>query len=321
MIPLSKDERPDWERDGCDWPNREASRFVEAGGLRWHVQEFGDPQAPVLLLLHGVGAATHSWRGLAPFLARDFRVIAPDLPGHGFTYPLPASRLSLPGTAEAIGTLLGELGVAPVVVAGHAAGAAVQCRMCLDGAIDPALLIVFNGALKPVPGPASFPFLAIARVLFLNSLTPKFLAWMAQRAAVQRLIDKVGSRIDRDGLDLYKRLFGKSGHVAGALGMMADWDLASLDRDMPKLRQKTVLVVGDEDKAVLPDTAFEVRDRLPNARVELMRGLGHLAHEEAPERVADFVVREARETGVLTHAVRHSTTSSSMPARNRPESG
>jgi len=72
-----------WERDGRDWPNRDASRFVRAGGLRWHVQKTGT--GPVLLLVHGTGAATHSWRELAPLLARRFTVIAPDLPGPGFT--------------------------------------------------------------------------------------------------------------------------------------------------------------------------------------------------------------------------------------------
>lgn len=299
MMPFFDDDRPDWAREGRDWPNREASRFVEAAALRWHVQEFGDPAAPVLLLLHGTGAATHSWRGLAPLLAKEFRVIAPDLPGHGFTDPLPARRLSLPGMAEAVAGLLRELDVSPAVAAGHSAGAAVLCRMCLDGAIDPGLLVAFNGALKPFPGPASFLFPTIARVLFLNPITPKVFAWTADRAATQRLIDGTGSRIDREGLDLYKRLFAKSGHVAGALGMMAGWDLEALDRDMPKLRQRTVLVVGGEDKAILPETGFAVRDRLPNARVELMRGLGHLAHEEAPERVADLVIAEARRAGLL----------------------
>jgi len=43
-----------WERDGRDWPNRAFSRFIEAGGLRWHVQVMG--QGPVALLLHGTGA-------------------------------------------------------------------------------------------------------------------------------------------------------------------------------------------------------------------------------------------------------------------------
>ena len=55
----------------------------------------------IIAVAHQVAdAATHSWRGLAPLLARDFFVIAPDLPGHGFTDPLPDADLSLPGMAE-----------------------------------------------------------------------------------------------------------------------------------------------------------------------------------------------------------------------------
>ncbi|WP_442785988.1 alpha/beta fold hydrolase BchO [Methylobacterium sp. C25] len=302
MMPFFQEDRPDWERDGADWPNREASRFVEAGGLRWHVQEFGKPEAPVLLLLHGTGAATHSWRAFAPLMAEEFRVIAPDLPGHGFSDPLSPRELSLPGMARAVTELLRILGVTPVVAAGHSAGAAVLCRMCLDRAIDPRLLIAINGALKPFPGAASFLFPTMARMLFLNPVTPKFFAWTADRSAVKRLIDGTGSRLDMAGLDLYKRLFAKSGHVAGALGMMANWDLESLDRELPKLQQETVLVVGGDDRAILPETSFAVHDRLSHARVELMRGLGHLAHEEAPERVAEIVLREARTAGILAEA-------------------
>ncbi|MFZ4410973.1 MAG: alpha/beta fold hydrolase, partial [Paracraurococcus sp.] len=81
----------------ADWPNRPTSRLVAAGGLRWHVQVAGT--GPVLLLVHGTGAATHSWRDLLPLLARHFTVVAPDLPGHGFTERPRAEGLSLPGMA------------------------------------------------------------------------------------------------------------------------------------------------------------------------------------------------------------------------------
>ncbi|KQQ07128.1 alpha/beta hydrolase [Methylobacterium sp. Leaf122] len=289
----SKDDRPDWERDGRDWPHRAASRFVEAAGLRWHVQEFGEPDAPGLLLLHGTGAATHSWRGLAPLLAERFRVVAPDLPGHGFTDPLPPRRLSLPGMAEAVGDLVTALGLTPRLAIGHSAGAAVLARMCLDRRIDPDLLVALNGALTPFPGVASFLFPGIARMLFLNPVAPKVFAWSADRAAVRRLIDGTGSRLDPQGLDLYRRLFTRPGHVAGALGMMANWDLPSLARDLPRLEIRTLLIVGGDDKAIKPDDSFALRERLRSARVELLRGLGHLAHEEAPERVAEIILAEA----------------------------
>ncbi|MCJ2062334.1 alpha/beta fold hydrolase [Methylobacterium sp. J-088] len=292
-------DRPDWEVEGRDWPHRAASRFVEAAGLRWHVQAFGRPEAPALLLLHGTGAATHSWRGLAPLLAEDFYVIAPDLPGHGFTDPLPDADLSLPGMARAVAGLVEALGRPPVIAAGHSAGAAVLARMCLDGAIAPRLLAAFNGALAPLPGAASLLFPSMARLLFLNPFTPKIFAWTADRSAAKRLIEGTGSRLDPQGVELYRRLFARSGHVRGALGMMANWDLDSLHRALPDLKTRTLLIVGGDDRAIRPDTAFGVRDRLPDARVALIRGLGHLAHEEAPERVAEVFRAEARTFGIV----------------------
>ena len=116
-----------WHVSGLTWPNRAASSFVEAGGLRWHVQQAGT--GPTLLLLHGTGAATHSWRGLFPLLAQHFAVIAPDLPGHGFTTaPLPAAH-SLPSFAALIAALLAKLEAQPALVVGHSAGAAIAARM------------------------------------------------------------------------------------------------------------------------------------------------------------------------------------------------
>ncbi|GEP02022.1 alpha/beta fold hydrolase BchO [Methylobacterium oxalidis] len=294
-----REDRPLWDAEGRDWPNRGASRFVRAAGLAWHVQELGPEGAPALLLVHGTGAATHSWRGLMPRLAERFRVVAPDLPGHGFTDPLPDRRLSLPGMAAAIIGLAEAVGCAPAVVVGHSAGAAILARACLDGGLAPRLLVALNGALKPFPGMAGLVFPGMARMLFLNPVTPRIFAWSADRAAVERLIRGTGSRLDGDGLDLYRRLFRKPGHIAGALGMMANWNLDALDRDLPALKPRALLVVGSEDRAILPETAFAVRDRLADARVELIRGLGHLAHEEAPERVAETIFQEAEAAGII----------------------
>ena len=52
------------------------------------------------------------------------------------------------------------------------------------------------------------------------------------------------------GVDLYARLFGNPAHVAGAIGMMANWDLSRMSRDLPKLEPKVVFIVGEDDKAV-----------------------------------------------------------------------
>jgi magnesium chelatase accessory protein len=133
--------------------------------LRWHVQVFepapatavaegvkpaqppvggfeevrsrpGDAPPRDILLLHGTGASAHSWRDVAPALARHHRVIVPDLPGHAFTQRPPAAGLSLPGMAAALGALLQTLEATPAVIVGHSAGAAIAARMALDATPD-----------------------------------------------------------------------------------------------------------------------------------------------------------------------------------------
>lgn len=293
--------RLEWERDGQDWPNREASRFVRVANVRWHVQDLG--QGPALLFVHGTGASTHSWRGLAPRLAARFRVIAPDLPGHGFTRIIGDDRLSLPGMARSLDQLLRALDVRPAVAAGHSAGAAILLRMCLDGRIAPAGLVSLNGALLPFDGLAGRVFPLMANLLFLNPVTPRVFAWRAgDRSRVERLIRDTGSRLDREGIDLYQRLFRSPRHVASALGMMVGWKLDTLLGDLPRLQTPLVLVVGANDRAVPPATSRRVQELVSGAELVSLPDLGHLAHEERPAVVADIVVQLARRLGVLPPA-------------------
>ena len=290
-------ERPDWETDGHDWPNRDASDFVKVAGLTWHVQRMG--QGPIALLLHGTGASTHSWRGLAPRLAEAFDVIAPDLPGHGFTQAPTFAQLSLPRMARLVTGLLSELKVAPDIVIGHSAGAAIAVQMCLSNLIAPKLIISLNGAILPFRGSAGHVFPLMAKMLFLNPFVPRVFAMHASdRRRVERLIEGTGSRIDGAGVEQYARLFGNPSHVAGTLGMMANWDLPELKRTLHRLKTPLVLVAGDEDKAVPPSDAFEVKALAKHAEVVKLRGLGHLAHEEEPEKTADLVCGIAHKHGV-----------------------
>src|SRR5450631_1137543 len=146
-------------------------------------------EGPPLLLLHGTGAATHSWRGLAPILAQQFTVVAPDLPGHGFTQSPPPHRLSLPGMASDASQLLRTLDVKPEIVVGHSAGAAILARMCLDERIAPRLLIGLNGAFMPFGGVANHLFSPLAKLLVMNPFVPRLFVWQASNpGAVERLI-------------------------------------------------------------------------------------------------------------------------------------
>ena len=284
---------PDWAVDGRDWPGREASRFVEAGGLRWHVQVQG--AGPVLLLLHGTGAATHSWRDIAPRLVERYTVVAPDLPGHGFSAALTRDRCTLPGFATALDALTQRLGLPPVFVAGHSAGAAIAAQMALQPGSSVQRLAWINPALQPFDGWSGLVFVPLARWMAQRPQLARLAAWRAGDArALRRLIDGTGSTLDGHGVELYRRLLARPGHVAGALAMMAGWNLAPLALALPRLQTPVLVIVGEGDRTVPPAQAGDALARLRSARpVELQRlpGLGHLAHEEAPAHVAELLAR------------------------------
>jgi magnesium chelatase accessory protein len=297
---VSRSGALDWARDGPDWPHAQHSRFVQAAGLRWHVQHFPGPapDAPCLLLLHGTGASTHSWRDLAPLLARRYQVIAPDLPGHAFTGLPPGGvgspQLTLPGMAAALTALLSALGQSPERVVGHSAGAAIAVRMCLDGLIQPQRLVGLNAALLPLGGLAGPLFSPVAKLMASVPMVPRLFAWRAGEPAVlQRLLQSTGSTLDTTGTALYRRLVTSPAHATGALGMMANWDLPALASDLPRLAVPLDLLVGSRDRTVPPEQAQRVWARLNGAargHLTVLDRLGHLAHEEDPARVADHLL-------------------------------
>lgn len=264
-------------------------RFVTAAGLRWHLRQGGQGSA-LLLLVHGTGASLHSFDALLPHLDPRLRWISVDLPGHGETSRPAPSQFTLPGMARAIGELLRVLGLSPALAVGHSAGAAIVLRMALDGLIAPRAVVAINGAFLPFGGWAAPLLSPLARVLYAQRWVPRLFARRAADAAVvRRLIEGTGSRLDDTGIAAYQRLMQQPGHTEAALGMMAHWDLRSLARDLPRLTLPLLLLVGSNDRAVPPAQARRVASRCRNARVQLIPGVGHLAHEEAPASVAQLL--------------------------------
>ena len=78
--------------------------------------------------------------------------------------------------------------------------------------------------------------------------------------------------------------------MQAALDMMANWRLEQLPPDLPRLASPLLLVACSEDMAVPPASAFHIRDLVPGSRVEYVRGLGHLAHEECPADIANIIL-------------------------------
>ncbi|MHA7871052.1 MAG: alpha/beta fold hydrolase BchO [Hyphococcus sp.] len=278
-------EKPDWEVDGATWPHRETSAFVDVDPFRWHVQRIGE--GPPVLLLHGAGASAHSWAGLAPLLSAHGDVVSIDLPGHGFTQARQWTTPTLSLVARQIGVLLNALDMRPKIVIGHSAGAAIMIRMARLGLIAPERLVSINGALTPFDGAAGLLFPIAAKLMYYNPLTAHWLSRSARDPdRVKRLIEQTGSQSLEPYFSCYTVLMQRSGHVSGALGMMAHWNLTRLRDDIRRLKAPVLFLAGGKDKAVPPNEANDAAALAPAGTAEILEDLGHLAHEEAPDRIA-----------------------------------
>ena len=277
--------KPTWNSLRAAWPNANHSRFVDAASLRWHVQTFGD--GPPILLLHGSGAATHTWRDLAPMLARRFTVVAPDLPGHGFTSKPDDHGMSMVGMAASVRELLRVLDVQPTALAGHSAGGSLA--LWLAGEWPVSQVIGLNAAIAP---PNSLMMLlapavkALAGTGIVGALTAK----LAESDFVfDSLMKSTGSVISREQLSLYRTLATSSEHSTALMSMFAGWDLPALNRKLPSVTNHVTLVTGDRDQWVPPGETAAISRLLPNVELVTIPAAGHLVHEERPMEVCEII--------------------------------
>jgi magnesium chelatase accessory protein len=284
--------RPDWEVEGRDWPNRDKSQFIRAGAVKWHVQSAGPETAPAILLVHETGAASHSFRDTLPLLAESYRVILPDLPGHGFTETRSDNTLSLPGMAKALGELCKTLKIAPSYGLGHSAGAAVLLQMALNQHASFTHIFGVNSALKPIAGNAILS--PLAKVFFANPLIPKIFSWRAATGdTIKSLLARTGSPLDPAGLKNYETLTRNPAHVAGALGMMASWDLNPLRGRLPSLDLPVSFVIAEDDPMVSPSDSRDAAKQMRAAEVIPIATGGHLLHEVNPAAIAQIVIERS----------------------------
>lgn len=277
----------------ADWPHRAASDQVSAGGVSWHVQRVGS--GPQILLVHGTGASTHSFRHVATALADAFEVVMVDLPGHGFTGTMVTPELPL--VSRALGALLRQIEVSPVAAAGHSAGAAVILRMVLDGHMDAKALVGLCPALMPYGGAADGLASKAVKLALINPLTPRLFSLRANPRRVGRLLEKTGSPLDAEGVALYTALLKRPAHVAGALRLMASWKLRPLLDDLGRLDAQVTLVSGAKDRATPTGDVEASARHISGAKTIRLEGLGHLAHEEDPAAAAQIIRTAAREAG------------------------
>lgn len=272
-----------------EWPLSRFSSYIDTADVRFHVQQLGE--GACILLLHGTGASTHSWRALALHLSSHYKVVMCDLPGHGYSsLPHTGLRLTLPAMSRWVSELLNKMGCRPDFLIGHSAGAAIACQMALDEHVEPYCIVSVNGALTPFTGVAGQLFSPLAHMMAYNTFIPGIISKRAASGSLtNRLLRDTGSVIDAEGQHYYKQLLGSKKHVAGALKMMADWNLNALAAKLPIMQLPLHLITGSNDKTVSPKQSRDLHQKLPLSTLHELEALGHLAHEENPKLLHSLI--------------------------------
>jgi pimeloyl-ACP methyl ester carboxylesterase len=252
---------------------------------RMHVVHDGRREAPPLLLIHGSGAAGACWDLMVPALAAHHHVIRVDLPGCGKSPPAPS--YDVPAQAERVAAVLDDLGVRRIAVATHSSGgyvgtALAEQRPDLVGS----LALIGTGpsldALLPQP--------AILRVL-LGPPLGQLVWWIRSDAWIRKGIAATAAGPVDVPEDLVAGVRGITYRTMRAV-LRANTDYIT-ERSVPKrlaaLDVPVLVICGAADPRWDPASARQY-DAVPNARVELLPGVGHLPILEAPETTGKLLL-------------------------------
>ena len=274
----------------------EASRgvFVEAGGIRLHAvvdeppQRTGATPIPDVLVLHGFTGAAESMESVARGLAPVARVARLELVGHGRSdAPDAPAAYAMEACAAQIADAARALGFERPHLLGYSMGG----RAALAAAIarpEAFASLVLVGATAGIADPAARAERIAADAALAGSILRDGLgrfvdAWMAQPLFASQ------TRLGRAVLEQARRqrLENRPHGLAHSLRGMGAGAQAPLHAELGRVRCPVLLVVGGED-AKFCAIASELARSLPDARVEVIEGVGHAAHLEAPDRFAEI---------------------------------
>lgn len=251
-----------------------------------HVEEQG--QGSPLLLLHGLGASSYSWRHVAPELARRHRVIALDLRGFGRSDKPFDQRYSPADHAAHVVAFIRRRGLSRLTIAGHSYGGAVALLVTLElNRTRPGLierLVLLDAPAYPQQATAFVEFLKQPVLPYaLLSLVPPELPTAAALST-----ERNDGNVDMADVTAYAAPY----HEAAARHAListarqlrpANW--RAIVARYPSIRQPAMLVWCDHDHVVPIATGQRLARALPNARLEIIRGCEHSPQDERPREL------------------------------------
>jgi pimeloyl-ACP methyl ester carboxylesterase len=267
-------------------------KFIDIHGEQIAVRDEGQGEA--LLLIHGMAGSSHTWRAVMPQLSKKYRVIAPDLLGHGQSAK-PRTDYSLGAFAVCLRDLLDELEVDSATVVGHSLGGGIAMQFLYQHPdYCRRLVLISSGGLGPdvgwilrllaAPGAELvMPAIAPSPVLRAGNSVRSWLSSLGLRSPRGAEIwNAYSSFSDRQTRDAFLRTLRSVVDYRGQ-------SVSALNRLQVRADLPTLAIWGEEDTIIPVDHAYSALRARPDCRVEVLPGVGHFAHVEAPTEVVDLI--------------------------------
>ena len=268
------------------WPHYEYSKFLETDKFVWHYQLIGKPGNPIMLLIHGAGASSHSWATLIPKL-QEFQILAVDLPGHRFSKIKKGIRPQHDIIVRDLVVLFDALKIKPNVFVGHSIGAVIVLSLSdvYRGPLSSVVLI--NGALERFEGPAATIFPLMAKVFYASPLTKYWIRiFNSAETSLRKFLSISGSNLTSTNIDYYLQLMANEAHVTGTLAFISSWSIGDIEKKLEKITVPSLFLAGMSDGIVNYKTSVRANKKAFNAKIKLFENEGHLIHEVSSAKVA-----------------------------------
>jgi pimeloyl-ACP methyl ester carboxylesterase len=276
-------------------------RFVNVTGGRLHVVELGPVDAPAVVLLHGASGNLEDMRlALGERLSEKYHVLLIDRPGHGWSERAVGAEQASPARQAAlIHEALDQLGIKRIILVAHSLAGAVATAYVLADPQSVAGLVLLAPATHPwSTGIAWYYHLATTPLvgpLFARTLALPLSALLID-AGVQTVFSPQTPPVDyarRSAVALGLRPAEFLANAADVAGL-----LAFVTAQAPRYREIAVpafIIVGDRDVTVSPRIHSQALAAvLPQAKLVVLEGVGHMPHYAAPERVVEAIAEIAK---------------------------
>jgi pimeloyl-ACP methyl ester carboxylesterase len=247
---------------------------------------YEEGKGPPLLLIHGFGASTYTWRHVAPELAKSYRVIAVDLKGFGQSDKPFDGRYSVYDQAELLAQLIEDKDLRDLTLVGHSFGGgvalllALEANQRLDGRITRLVL------LDSIAYPQNIPvFFRLLDVPLVSQLGVRMVPPSVQTRVALQIAYFDDSKIEPEEIELYaaplKTAAGKHAIIHSARQIVPE-DIAELSERYKTIELPTLILWCDHDRIVPLEVGIKLRRTLPNSTLRLIEDCGHMPQEEQP---------------------------------------